>query len=108
METTLLATAMMALASLGATLLLSRRAAADGTDFGTALLRLAQALPLAVAFLYGHGAWWTGPVAILLGVAAGLGAARVTGGATLAVGVVALAMGLSYMASVILRFGPPN
>jgi hypothetical protein len=107
MEQAILATAMMALASFGATLLLSRRMPAGGADFGTALLRLAQALPLAVAFLYGRGAWWTGPVAILLGVAAGLGAARVTGGATVAVGVVTLAMGLSYMASVILRFGPP-
>ena len=104
----LLALPMMALAPFGATLLLSRRPSTGGADFGTALLRLAQALPLAVGFLYGVGAWWVGPVALLLGIGAGLAAARIAGGAAIPIGVVTMAAGLSYLASVILRIGPPS
>ncbi len=103
----ILATLALALGPFGATLLLSRRPSAGPADLGTALLRLAQALPLPVTFLYDAGAWWAGIAAILLGVVAGLGAASVAGGAALPLGVVALAAGLSYVASIILASGRP-
>lgn len=106
MAAPILATLMMGLASLGATLLLSRLAPGGPADFRAALLRLAQALPLAVGVLYEVGAWWVGPVAVLLGVALGLAVAAVAGRATLPLGVVALAAGLSALAAVILRAGP--